>query len=100
MPLSTADLVRLYGDPGRGGVDPAWERANIVDCHGQVAGARVRPAMPGVPAAAYFRCHRLVEPHMREGFQRTRRDAPGFKIERAGGFNYRHMRDEIGRAHV
>lgn len=92
--LSTADLVRIYGDPGQGGVDPRWEHANIVDCHGQAAGARVRPAMPGVPAETYFRCHRLVEPYMREGFERLRRDAPGFRIVRAGCFNYRHMRGD------
>lgn len=92
--LSTADLVRIYGDPGKGKPNPAWERANIVDCHGTATGARVRPAMPGVPAAAYFRCHRLVEPHFREAFTRVARDAPDFVLTRAGGYVFRHMRHD------
>ncbi len=92
--LSLADRLRIYGDPGARAPDPAWERANIVDCHGQLGGARVRPAMPGVPTAAYFRCHRLAEPRFREAFARLRVDAPGFVIVRAGGYVWRHQRND------
>lgn len=95
--LTVADRLRIYGNPGVRAPDPTWERTNIVDCHGRDVGARVRPAMPGIARAAYFRCHRLVEPHFREAFTRLYIDVPGFVIARAGGYVWRRQRNDPAR---
>jgi hypothetical protein len=92
--LDTADIIRLYGDPGTGTADPSWERANIVDCHGDETGARRRPAMPGVPSGLWFRCHRLVEPAMRRALAAADEAGGGYVITRAASYVFRHQRHD------
>lgn len=78
---SPNDLV--LGTPGPKG--SAWWRANIVNCHG---------TLPGVPGKWYVQLHRKVVPAAMEGLRRAQIAAPGYKIERCGGWVYRHMRHD------
>jgi len=86
-PRSRVEVVKMFGDPGQklDRADPAWERANIVELHGT-------GAIPEIPARYYFKCHRLVEPYMREAFRRARLSAPNYVVRVAGGFVFRHIR--------
>lgn len=83
-PQNRTDVYRIFGDPGVGAVDGAWERANILTSRD----------MPGVPSKFYFQCHKLVEPYMREGLRRARLAAPDYVIARAASFVFRHMRHD------
>lgn len=92
-PHTRAEVIHLFGDPTRGGLylkvpDPKWEKANIVDVHGDAA------FLP-VLAPSYFPIHRLIEPYAREAFRRAELAAPGH-IQRKGtwGYNFRHMRHD------
>lgn len=87
--LTQARALVLYGDPGlhRSEPDPAWVKANIVTSQGA-------NAMPGVPRKWYFQCHRLVEDQLRRAFAAARTAAPGYHIERAASFVFRHMRHD------
>ena len=87
--LSTADIVKFYGDPGlkrteAQGEDPVWRKANL----------RSYKDMPGLDPTKWFNCHRLVERHMREGFALSMTAAPGY-IQKAGCFAFRHMRHKV-----
>lgn len=81
-PKSRTEVYDLFGNPGVGAVDGAWEKANIVTTRD----------MPGIPSKWYFQCHKLVEPYMREGLRRAKLAAPSYVIERAASFVFRHMR--------
>lgn len=92
IPRTRAEVRATFGEPGSG-TKPiaAWERANIVTCR-DVNGTPGLPSMPGVPAKFYFQCHRLVEPIMREAFARAKAAAPGYQIQRAASYVFRHER--------
>ena len=92
QPRNQKEVVAMMGDPTRGGAymkpdhpDPVWEHANIIECHGD-------NAIPGLERF-YFKCHRMVEPYMREAFRRAFTVAPTY-IKSAGGFVFRHMRHD------
>lgn len=91
LPRTRADLTTMFGSPGTLTLDKAWERANIVDCHGTSGD---HPSMPGVPAKWYFRTHRLAEPYFREALRRAQEAAPDYRMERASSFNFRHQRHD------
>lgn len=84
VPRNRADVIALLGDPGKGAVNPAWEKANIVT---------VRD-LPGVPTKWYFQTHRLIEPYIREALRRAKEAAPDYQIERAASFVFRHQRHD------
>ena len=88
------ERVQFYGDPGRGAVDKAWQRQNIITCRDKNGD---RPTMPGVPAQWYFEIHRLVEPHARRAFAAARDASPEYEIERAASFVFRHQRHDPSR---
>lgn len=82
-----ADKYRVFGDPGTGKADKKWAKANVVEVHHETA-------MPGVPGKWYFKCHRKLEPYMREAFRRAAIACPDYKIERAASYVFRHMRHD------
>lgn len=90
IPRTRAEVYATFGDPGHGlaVADPSWGRANIVE----------RRDMPGVPPRFYFQCHRLAEARVREAFRRCTVVCPEYRIERAGCFNFRHIRHDPKRA--
>lgn len=84
QPRNRREVYQMFGNPGVGTPDKRWERENITT---------VRD-MPGVPSKWYFRCHRLVEPYMREAFRRAQIAAPQYQIERAASYVFRHQRHD------
>ncbi len=94
--LSTKQIVATYGNPGIGEASPrkAWERASIVTCRD---GNGDRPGVPGVPPRFYFMVHQLAEPAMRIAFAAAKLADPGYTIERAGAYNFRHQRHDPAR---
>lgn len=82
QPANRTEVYEIFGNPGVGAVDGAWEKANILTSRD----------MPGIPSKWYFQCHKLVEPYMREGLRRARLAAPDYVIARAASFVFRHMR--------
>lgn len=84
IPRNRAEVIEMFGVPGRGKADPAWERANIIT---------VRD-LPGVPPRWHFQTHRLVEPYIREGLRRAAIAAPEYRIERAASRVFRHIRHD------
>lgn len=87
QPTTRAGAYAMFGDPGVGQADPAWEKANIVT---------VRD-LPGVPPRFYFQIHRKVEPYAREGLRRARISASDYTIDRAASFVFRHQRHDPSR---
>lgn len=87
QPTTRAAAYAMFGDPGVGTADPAWEKANIVT---------VRD-LPGVPPKWHFQIHRKVEPYAREGLRRAKIASPGYAITRAGGYVFRHQRHDPSR---
>jgi hypothetical protein len=90
FPVDRTDVYRIFGNPGTGKVDPKWFKANIVEFQG-------KRAIPGIPPRWYFQCHRLAEPYVREGFRRFRLTGSDYVVERVGGFNFRHQRNDPSR---
>lgn len=87
-PRTRAEAIKIFGNPGRGDeADPAWERANVVELHGD-------DAIPEIPPRFYFKTHRLVVPYVREGFRRGAIACPDYKIERAASYVFRRMRHD------
>ena len=84
IPRNRAEVMQMFGNPGKGSPDPAWVKANIIT---------VRD-LPGVPHKWYFQTHRLVEPYIREAFRRALLADPDYEIERAASFVFRHMRHD------
>lgn len=84
VPRDRADVIALLGNPGKGEVDPAWEKANIIT---------VRD-LPGVPSRWHFQTHKLIEPYIREALRRAQLAAPDYHIERAASFVFRHQRHD------
>ena len=87
QPKNRADAYDIFGNPGTGSVNKAWEKANIVT---------VRD-LAGVPSKWYFMIHKLALPYAREGFRRAHIAAPAYKIERAASFVFRHQRHDATR---
>lgn len=87
IPRTRAEIVRVFGDPGtKARPNKRWRKENIVT---------VRD-LPGVPPRWYFKCHRLMEPYLREGLRRTDH-VSGYVIHRAGGWVLRHIRHDPAR---
>jgi hypothetical protein len=87
QPSTRAGAYAMFGDPGVGTADPAWEKANIVT---------VRD-LPGVPHKFHVSIHRKIEPYGREGLRRARIAAPNYVIERFGCYVFRHQRHDPSR---
>lgn len=87
QPQTRREVYEVFGNPGTGAVDGAWEKANIITTR----------TLPGIPSKWYFQCHRLVEPYLREGLRRAQLAAPDYKIERAASFVFRHQRYDASR---
>lgn len=97
LPRSHAEVIATFGNPGTGSAAlTAWVAANIVTCR-DVNGTRGFPSMPGVPRRFYFETHRLVEVRMRAAFDAARAAAPGYAVERAASFVFRHERHDPAR---
>lgn len=89
-PRSRAEVIAMFGDPGRGKEEPiqAWVDKNIVELHG-------KDAIPEIPAHLYFKCHRLVEPYMREAFRRAHLACPDYPITaKTASWVFRHQRHD------
>jgi len=87
VPKDRKEVYKVFGDPGVGAVDGAWEKANILTTRD----------LPGIPSKWYFQCHKLVEPYMREGLRRAALASPAYKIIRAASFVFRHQRHDPSR---
>jgi hypothetical protein len=83
-----------FGDPetspGSDKLDKAWYKKNIVTRQGA-------NSLPGIPPKWYFKIHRMVEPYLEEALRRAALVAPEYKIARAGGFVFRHIRHDPDR---
>ena len=90
IPKSRREVYEVFGHPGVGKVDKAWRRENVREFHG-------KRAIPGIPRRFYFQIHKLAEPHLREALRRVALVEPDYTIDRAGCFNFRHMRHDPSR---
>ena len=86
LPRTRADVYRVYGNPGVGKIDRKWERENMVTAKG----------LAMVPRGKLY-CHKIAEPHIREGFRRASISCPGYVLTRVGCFNFRHQRHDSKR---
>lgn len=84
VPQTRREVYEVFGNPGVGSVDGAWQKANIVTIRD----------LPGVPGKWYFETHRLIEPYLREGLRRARLACPDYQIVRAASFVFRHQRHD------
>ena len=84
IPRNRREAYEVYGNPGTGKVDRAWERANVVKAKN----------LPGTWEGNGHYVHRLVEPYLREALRRC--DAAGCLgyISRIGCFVFRHQRHD------
>ena len=89
QPKTRSEVYDMFGNPGQGTASPAWERANIVELHGNTH-------VDGIPEVFYFKIHRLVEPYLREGFRRAGISSK-YTVRRAGGYVFRHIRGDTKR---
>lgn len=89
LPTNRAEAYKIFGNPGSAKADPRWVKENIVECHHSHGNQ-----LPGVPAKWYVKLHKLAEPYWREGLRRAQIAAPDYRIERFGGFVFRHMRHD------
>jgi len=81
QPRNRTEVYDMFGTPGDEG--SRWFKENIVEVQGQ-------NCFPGVPPKWYVKVHRDTEPYWREGLRRAMVSSP-YKIERFGGFFYRHI---------
>lgn len=88
QPRNRREVVELFGKPGASKLDGNWYAENIVELHGKTR-------LPGVPTKWYVQVHRFVEPYLREGLRRATQT--GYRIDRIGCFNYRHIRHDSSR---
>ena len=88
-PRNRTEVYAMFGNPGGQHADPAWERANIIELHGN-------DVLPGVPGKWYVKLHKDIEPYAREGLRRSLIGS-NYVIERFGGYNFRHIRYDATR---
>lgn len=89
VPRDRTEVYTTFGDPGKDGPDPKWERANLVvaqDLPGAWNGGRGR-----------LYVHRLAEPYVREALRRCEVAGVLSQIKRLGCFNFRHERHDLRR---
>jgi len=84
QPTNRGEVYKVFGNPGAGELDKGWRGNHIVECHGS-------NRLPGVPVKWYVQVHRLIEPYLREALRRAQISAPEYRIDRIGGFNFRHI---------
>jgi hypothetical protein len=82
QPKNRAQVYEMFGNPGTTRVSSVWYVENIVEVYGA-------NALPGVPGKWYVKIQKDVEPYAREGLRRVSLSSP-YKIERCGGFVFRH----------
>jgi len=87
IPRNRREVYEVYGNPGSGKVDKAWERANIVKAKN----------LPGTWEGNGHYVHRLVEPYLREALRRCELAGCLGYINRIGSFNFRHQRHDSSR---
>lgn len=80
LPRTRSDVYRIFGNPGQAKVDKKWVKENIHDFRN----------LPGVPSRLYVQLHKLAEPYVREALRRAA-EVSDYKIERCGGFVFRHQ---------
>ena len=93
IPKGRKGMVEVYGDPSvaytsKGTAKVSREFARKL---------HTVPAdlLPGLSRRLYM--HRSVSPYFREALRRAQLVAPGYKLERVGCFNPRHMRHDKSR---
>jgi hypothetical protein len=86
IPRDRAGVYRVYGNPGSGKVDPAWERRSLT------VATKLAGRWNGGKGRLY--CHRLAEPYVREALARAERAGVIGEITRLGCFNFRHQRHD------
>ena len=91
QPTNRKTVDSMFGNPGKYSASTAWKRANIMACH-KNNGNR----LPGVPTRWWVSINKRVEPYLREGLRRAQVSAPGYKIDRIGGHNWRPIRHKAG----
>lgn len=94
QPRSYAEVEREFLVPAdhHKAENGRWRASSIVECHGDGN----HPRLPGVPAKWYVKIHRRVEPYLREALRRAAISAPGYTIERLGGYVWRTIRHRPG----
>lgn len=91
-PKTRAEVYEVFGDPGKGTPSAAWEKQCIIECH-----PRLGNQLPGVPPHLWVKVHKLVEPRLREALEHAREAVPDYRIERLGGYVFRHQRHDASR---
>ena len=86
LPKTRTDVYLIFGNPGRGRVDPAWERANMLTAH----------SLPGSwnKGAQRLYVHRKAEPYLREALAKCETEGCLDEIRTMGCFNFRHQRHD------
>lgn len=84
IPHSRRGVYEVFGNPGAGSVDSAWERRNMT-----------LASFPELERKLYV--HKLMEPYLREALRRCRFANVAGEIERIGCFNFRHQRHDPSR---
>ena len=80
LPSNRHDVYRIFGNPGSIKAERKWVKENI----------REFRDLPGVPHKWYVKLHKLAEPYVREALRRAE-EASDYKIDRFGGFVFRHQ---------
>jgi len=83
QPKNRTQVYEMFGNPGSGTVNPAWQAANIIELHDL-------NKLPGVPSKWYVKLHKDIEPYAREGLRRAQISSK-YEIVRFGGFVFRHV---------
>lgn len=86
LPRTRSDVYKLFGNPGQAKADRRWVKENI----------REFRDLPGVPRKWYVKLHKLAEPYVREALRRAA-EVSDYKIDRFGGYVFRHQRHDSSR---
>lgn len=80
VPTNRAEVYEIFGNPGAVRLDKAWKKKNIV-----------KLKLPDVKNNLWV--HKLAVPYFREAYRRALR-VSNYKPEKAGTFNFRHIRHD------
>jgi len=89
LPDDRTGVYRVFGNPGVGKVDRAWERSSMV-------GAK---DLPGTWNKGWNKLyvHKLAEPYLREALRRCKVLGCIDELRQIGCWNFRHQRHDPGR---
>ena len=87
LPKNRAELYKVFGDPGKGKPDKAFQRKNLFvaeNLAGEWNGGKHR-----------LYVHKLIEPYLRQALSMTEMILGEVPIEKLGCYNFRHIRHDV-----